>query len=324
MPNRVEISVKTIFIVLALIAGLWFLYVIQEIILLLFVAFIIMSALRPLVGRLERMGLHRGFTILVLYALLIAGGVLYGSLVFPPLVTETAKLVTFLPDIITKLAPHINISNDTFFTQLAPFGQNVFKVTIGIFSNIISVLTVLVFSFYFLLERDKLTNAFEWLFGKENNKKINRIITKAEERMGGWVRGQFLLMVIVAQFSYIGLALMGISYALPLALIAGVLELFPIIGPNLSAIPAILVGLSISWQTGLMIAILYLIIQQLENNLIVPTVMKRTVGLSPLVSLVALMVGARLAGILGAVLALPMVLLLQTIIEELFLPTKDK
>ena len=122
--------------------------------------------------------------------------------------------------------------------------------------------------------------------------------------------------------TYIGLALLHIEFALPLAIIAGILEIVPMIGPIISAVPAVLLALAISPVLALSVAVLYIIVQQIENNIFVPIVMKRSVGLSPLVTILSLLIGARLDGIGGAVVSVPIVLVFQVILASI-LGTKN-
>ena len=123
--------------------------------------------------------------------------------------------------------------------------------------------------------------------------------------MGMWLRGQLFLSFIVGLLVYIGLLILGVKYALVLALIAAILEIIPFIGPTIAAIPAILVGLTDSWIKALVVVILYFVVQQLENHIIVPKVMQKAVGLNPIVVIIVIMVGAKLGGIVGALIAVP-------------------
>lgn len=317
MTQKIEISPKTILFITSLLIVGWLLLVIRDIIFLLFISFIIMSAIRPLVEYLEKVKLPRSLAIITVYIFLISLIIIYSSFIFPPLVAESVKLLQHLPQYFSQLSPYIKYNPETLFQQIAPIGQNVAKVTLGVFTNILSLVTILVFTFYFLLERNNLSYFLEFFVGSGWSKRIVNIINNSELRMGAWVRGQFILMIIIGQASYIGLTLLGVNYALPLALIAGTLEAFPIIGPNLSAIPAILIALLTSPGLALAVAALYFIIQQLENNLIVPTVMKKTVGIPPLVSLIILMIGGKIGGVVGVILAIPTFLVIQTISKEL-------
>ena len=125
-------------------------------------------------------------------------------------------------------------------------------------------------------------------------------------------------MLIVGLMSYIGLTFLGVEFAVPLAFIAGLLEIIPNIGPTLSMVPAILVALGTSPILGLAVFALYFVIQQLENNLIVPKIFSKAVGVSPLVVIISLMIGFRVAGATGAILSLPTVLFLEILINDLY------
>lgn len=318
MPAKIEISPKTILIISSLVIGVWLLGQIRDILFLLFISFIIMASLRPVVDRLVRLKVPRILAILLIYVLLIVLVGVYGTFIIPPLVYETVRFINNIPQYLEPITPYISIDFNTVVQQIAPLGQNVARATLGLFSNILAVFAVIVFSFYLLLERDSLSKALEVLVGKSLANRINRVLDKSESRMGAWVRGQLILALVIGQMTFIGLTLLKVNFALPLSLIAGVLEIVPIIGPNIAAIPAILVALTMSPGHVLVIILLYLVIQQLENNFIVPIVMKKTVGMTPLISLLALMIGGRLGGILGVVLSIPTLLVAQTIIQELF------
>jgi len=317
MQTKLEITPRTILLFFLILGGIWLFIEVRDILQLLFIAIIFMSALRPSVDQLERMHISRTLAIFLLYGIVISLISGFVTLIFPPLLSESVKLLTHLPQYFQEVPPFINLNPDTFMQQIAPFTQNVARVTVGVFSNIITVFTLAVFTFYFLLERNNLTEFLAMFIGPELGQKTVEIVKKAEVRLGGWVRGQLLLGLIIGMACYLGLVFLGISYALPLALIAGILEMVPIIGPIISAIPAVLVGLTISPETAFAVVALYFVVQQLENNLIVPIVMKKAVGIPPLASLLALMIGGKLAGVMGVVLSIPILLVVQTVIQEI-------
>ncbi|MGB9706592.1 MAG: AI-2E family transporter, partial [Microgenomates group bacterium] len=210
-----------------------------------------------------------------------------------------------------------------FLDHLDSISVDIVKMIISFFGNFLSFFILIFVSFYLLLERKNLDRYLEKFFGS-GDKKAREIINKVEKRLGGWVRAQITLMIIVGLMSYIGLRLLGIEFALPLALLAGVLEIIPNIGPTLSAIPAILAGLVISPLMGLAVAALYFLVQQVENHIIVPQVMKREAGVNPLITILALVAGFKLGGVLGAVLAIPFIILLETLLKEFFLSERFK
>lgn len=152
---------------------------------------------------------------------------------------------------------------------------------------------------------------------------MRKMMIKIEEKLGAWLRGQLFLSIIIGLVSYIGLLIFNIPYALPLALLAGVMEIIPVIGPIISAIPAVLIALTISPILALGVAAMYFVIQQLENHLIVPQVMKRAVGLNPLVVILAIAIGSRILGFAGALLAVPLAVVIQIIAAEIIAEKND-
>lgn len=322
MPSRFEITTKTIIYFFLVLAGGWLVFQIKDILVLLFVSFIFMSALRPGVDALEKKRMPRVLAALLLYILVIGLLVIFGSMILPPLVSESVKLVANVPAQLETLSPFVDVRPDALLEQVAPITRNIAQLTIGVFSNLVTVFTVAVLTFYFLMEHKQLHHFLDMFVGEEIGKNIAHIVHKIEERLGAWVRGQLLLMLIIGLGTFLGLTILGVPYTLALAILAGLLEVVPFIGPIISAVPAVLVALTVSPTLAFAVIALYFLIQQLENNLIVPSVMQRAVGIPPLASLLALMIGGRLAGTIGIVLAVPMLLILQTGLEY-FLNRKE-
>lgn len=322
LPQKIDISHKTIIFTAVFILGLWMVYLVRDLILILFVAVILMSALSPMVNFFTGLKLPKPLAITITYIIIIAitAGVFATSL--SPLVEETTRLTVNLPTLLTRV---FNISNlDTTFIQsyLSDISKNIFSVTVAVFGNLLTIIFLLVVTFYLLLEKENLENRIANLFTKEASR-VRNSMERIEEKLGAWFRGQLLLSLIIGVLSYVGLILLNIPYALPLATIAGVLEVVPVIGPIISAIPGMLVALSISPFLSIGVAVMYLIIQQLESHLIVPQVMKRAVGLNPLVVILTIAVGSRLIGVAGAFLAVPAAAVLQIIITEVVEGKKD-
>jgi predicted PurR-regulated permease PerM len=317
MNQQVEISQRTILFTILLLLGLWLVWLIKDILFLLFISFILMSSLRPLIDSMSRIRLPRFVSILLVYAVII--GVFSVGLagVIPSLVAQTTRLASELPGFVSRVLPYWSIDAGSLARQLSPIGENVLRVTVGIFSNVLSVITVMVFTFYFLLERRYTENFLKDLVGAEAGNRIMAIVRTIEKRLGAWVGGQLLLMLVVGVFVYLGLTFLRVEFAIPLAILAALFEIVPTIGPIVSAIPAVLVAFSSSPLLALSVTALYIIIQQIENTFLVPFIMKRSVGLSPIVTIVGLMIGSRLAGVTGAVLAVPVILVIQTVVSGL-------
>lgn len=324
MPTKIEISHRTIIFTLVLIAAVWLILEIRDILFLLFISFILMSALRPIVDGMERIRIPRILSILLLYGLVFGGlGAGIASMV-PTLAVQSGKLFMQLPDVLSKVFPYISSDVQSLVQQVAPVGENLVKVTVGVFSNVLAVLTVMTFTFYFLLERRHLQDFLGALFGGEIGERVLSVLLQIEKRLGSWVLGELCLMAFVGLLVYGGLFFLRVEYALPLAIFAGLLEIVPTIGPTVSAIPALLVAFGSSPVLALSVMALYIIVQQVENNLLVPIVMKRSVGLPPVLTILALMIGGRFGGIAGAVLAVPVLLAIQEVINSFPVAQKPK
>lgn len=320
MPRKVEISHRTIIFTVFFLIGLWLLYQIQQIILAFFVAVILMSALNPLVDKMERKYFPRILVILFLYVLILGSFGLVVASVMPPLVEQTSILINQIPIYVQRFGV-LGIDLNLFVSQvpkLAEIPANILKLSLGFFSNLVGVLAILIITFYLLLERKNLKRYLLILFGEDQEKKAEALINKAEKQLGSWVRGEIILMTIIGVMTYFGLRFLGIEFALPLALLAGVLEIVPNIGPVLAAIPAIIAGLAISSPIGLAVAAWYFLVQQLENSLIVPKVMEKAVGVNPLVTILSLAIGFKLGGAVGAIFAVPIILLIRVVASEAF------
>jgi predicted PurR-regulated permease PerM len=314
MPTKIEISHRTIIFTLILLASLWVIFMIRDILFLLFIAFTVMSAFRPLVEFLEKYHIPRGISIIVIYILVIGlVGFTVSSLV-PAFVTQTTKFIDNLPKYEAFIKPYYQIDIKSIIQQLAPIGQNVVMVVVGIFSNVITVITILVISFYLLLERKHMEKYLIKLLGKDRGTKTVNIVKSVELSLGSWLRGELILMLCIGILAYIGLMFLRVDYALPLSIIAAIMEIIPVVGPLISGVPAVLIAFSISPLLGFATIALYFIIHQLENTFIVPLVMNRTVGLSPLIIIIALMIGSTLAGGTGAILSIPVVVTLRAIV----------
>ncbi len=324
-PERIEISHRTIIFTLAALATSWILLKLLDVIFLIFIAFIFVSTLRSPVDFLVRRKIPRPLSIGIIYLIVIGLIILIFRVIIPPLIEQTSLLIENLPSIINQANDILiinNISSDqisgSITGQLGSFGSNAVTITAGFFNSIFSVMTMFVITFYSLLYWEQITNMVKSLFTGENEKRAEKLIKNLEFGLGAWVRGQITLVIIIGVITYIGLALLGVPYALPLAIVAGLSEVVPVIGPIVGAIPAILAGFTVSPIIGIATVALYFVIQQLENNLIVPTVMRRAIGINPLVTILALIIGTKLYGIMGAVLAVPVAVTIKIFVNEFF------
>lgn len=320
--RKVEISHRTIIFAAVFAILLWFLYYIRDVILELFVALLLMAVLSPMVNFLSgKLRFPRSFAIIVSYLLILG---LFGLAIYslvPPLIIQTTSFASSLPGYLAKIPTGFPINDQVIsqlLSQLGDLPSQILRIVFSIFSNVFGILTVLIFSFYLLLSRSNLDTQLESWFGETKSRQIVGTVNLLEKRLGAWARGQFVLMVLVGTCTYIGLSILGIPYALPLAILAGLFEIVPYLGPIVSAIPSILIGLGISPLMGLLAGLLAILIQQVENYIFVPKVMEKSAGVSPIVTLLALAIGSRLAGLIGAVMAIPVFITLQTLAHKYF------
>lgn len=317
MNHKIDISHKTIFFLTAFLALLWGLFLIRDVIILLFVAVIFMSALSPIVSRLERLKVPKSLAIALIYVVIIA--VISGLVAFvvTPFTEQTATLTTNLPQYLMTIIPETGLIDRSVVQQeFGNFSKNALEVSVTIFNNFLAFISVAVLTFYLLLERENLDKLLSQFFLRKEER-IKKMTKRIEEKLGSWMRGQIALTLIIGVASYIGLTALGVPYALPLAIFAGIMEIVPVIGPIISAVPAIMIAFLISPLTAGLVALMYFFIQQLENHLIVPQVMKKAVGLNPLVVILAVAIGGRLLGVSGALLAVPITVVAQIITEDL-------
>ncbi|HSX48875.1 MAG TPA: AI-2E family transporter [Candidatus Saccharimonadales bacterium] len=322
MPRKIEISHKTIVFTFLLIAGIWFVWLIRDIVLLLFVALLIMVILNPLVKRLSVYRIPRAISVLIVYVLFFGLVVICVAELVPVLIEQTKTFSSVLPNYINNL--HLSSAiNEQISTQilsrLGDLPGSVLGVGIGIVSNIVTFLTVLVFAFYLLMARNKIDDQLSYFLGEKRANDIAGFIDELELKLGGWARGQMLLMFTVGFFNYLGFQILGVPYALPLGIFAGIMEVVPYAGPIIGAVPAVVIGFGISPLIGGATIALAFLIQQVENYVLVPKIMEKSVGVSPIVILLALTVGLKLAGITGVLISIPLVITLQVLIRRKFL-----
>jgi len=324
LPRKIEISHRTIIFTIMFLILLLFLYNIRDLIFEIFLALLIMAILNPIVKKLSKYKIPQGVSVFIAYLLGLSVVGVSISAVIPPLIEQTTSFVNNLPDFLdSSWIPYYfgEQAIQTMIFQLGLIPAQIAKYTVSLLSNVLGVITVLIFAFYFLLARDKLDDQLVFLFGNKKKKEIGNTIDTLEKKLGGWARGQLILMFSVGLLTYIGLALLGVPYAFPLAILAGLLEIVPYIGPILAAIPAVIIGFGISSVIGLATAVLAFLIQQLENYVLVPKIMEKSVGVNPVITLLALSIGFRMAGVAGAIVSIPIVITFQVFTSD-FLRTK--
>jgi predicted PurR-regulated permease PerM len=193
----------------------------------------------------------------------------------------------------------------------------VFNATRSIFNNVAAIGSVFITAIYMSLDWENIKSKFVLLFKEENREQVERVIVDVENNTGVWLKGQLFLMFVIGLLSYIGLKIVGVQFALALAIISGTLEIIPILGPIISAVVAGLVAVVDSPVKALLIVGVFSLIQNLEGNLLVPKVMGKVSGMSPLIILISLWIGSSLFGIIGAIVAVPVLMIATVIVRSL-------
>lgn len=322
MTQKIDVSHKTIIFITIFLLSLWVLYQIKDLILILFVALILMSALTPIVNFLTKMKLPKALAILLTYIVLLTIFIFTLTVSFTPLINETTHLVLTITPAVAELLRVGQFDTSILQSEVSKFSGNILTFTKAIFDNIVTLIFLFVFTFYLLLEKTSLEKHTAALFGRQETR-VAKILKEIEEKLGNWLRGQLLLSIIIGSLVYIGLFILQIPYALPIAILAGLLEVVPVIGPILSAIPATILALTVSPVLAAGVAAMYFVIQQMENHIIVPQVMRKAVGLNPLIVILAISIGGRLLGIGGALLAVPIAVVVQIIVIDILVGKKS-
>ncbi len=330
----VHISTGTMFRVLAILAFLVFLWFVKEIVLMLFVALMLAALIEPAADWFHRFKIPRSLSVLAIYTVLFAVVTVSLILIIPPLATQTQNLINNFSSIfvgasdsLTKLyafSEHYGFKEDIVksFDQLRGNFSNiiagVFSTITGVVGGVVSLVIVLVLAFYMVVEEDAWRRLFRRVAPDEYQPYLTQLFTRMQTKIGMWLRGELLLMLIVGLVTYLGLTVLGVQYALVLGLFAGITELIPYAGPTIGAIPAVILAFVQSPVLGGAVLLLYILIQQVENHILVPKVMQKVTGLNPVVSIVALLVGFQLGSIAGAIIAIPAATLLSVFLSDIF------
>lgn len=301
-------------------------FLIRDIFLVMLVSIVIASAVEPGAVWAKRRGIPRLPAILGIYILsaVAFAGLFYFLLL--PLFGEISNLISQLPDYAdnfsggTPLGSNLNLGDlvDQINNALLSFSQGLLSSVTLFFGGVTSFVLIVILSFYLAVQEDGVGKFLRIVTPWKQEKYILDLWNRSRQKIGFWMQGQLLMSVIVAVLVYLGLLLLGVPHALLLALAAGLFEIIPLFGPILAAIPAVVLGFNDGGTSmALLVTGLFVIIQQFENQLIYPLVVKKVVGVPPMVSILALLIGAKLAGFLGIVISVPLAAIFIEFISDL-------
>jgi predicted PurR-regulated permease PerM len=313
---------------LIILAIIVFLYLIRDILAILFISLLFASALTPWITAMEHHRIPRRLGILLIYLSIISIIALSIVLIVPPIIEQYNELVTLFPQYSEGIVQFVRSYSGQFDvverlkeflagiqSNALQFAGTIFTKIFDVISGIVALLIVFVVTFYMVAEEGIIRRAVHSIAPQKYHESIDELTVKIQHKIGLWLRGQFILSFIIFALSFIGLSVLGVKYALILALFAGLTEFVPILGPILGSIPAIFIAFNQTPLLALFVILLYLLIQRMENDFLVPTVMQKAVGVNPLVSIIALLIGGKLGGIVGMLLAIPVVTVVGVIID---------
>ncbi|HPA25261.1 MAG TPA: AI-2E family transporter [bacterium] len=329
MSSQTSISYTSIFRVVAVLLALFVAYVIRDVIGLLFVAIVIAAALDPFVDYLQKHKIPRSVSILVIFLITLSLFSLVIVLLIPPISEQVGQLARNLPDYYEKVALGFNrLGSDgsgssvpatlpdalsSLSSNLAGATGGVFTTLTGIFGGLISLVSLLVIVFYLMVQEDGIKYYVKQIVPEKYKKYSLDLFDRIQNKLGLWLRGQLILCLMVGLAVYIGLTILGVKYALLLGFVAAITEIIPYVGPFIGAIPGVFIAFSDSLTKVLLVVLVYFIVQQLENSVLVPKVMQKSVGLDAVVVVVAILVGGSLGGIVGALLAVPVAVIVEVV-----------
>lgn len=321
-------------VLVALVFCFWLLYRFYEVLFIFFIAIVIGTVIRPLVNWLYERGIPRVAGVILVYvlSLILLGGFL--RLLFPLIFEQSATLATDIPgyyhdlrawmlhnpnqllmrlgQLLPAALPSLNpgITQQTGAEVVASAGQ-VLGYAMLTARVIFAAILILALTFYWTLDGQRIIKSFTLLIPQAQRENFSELILAMEGKVGAYLAGQGVLCLVISLMALVAYGLIGLPNALVLALAAGVMEAVPMVGPLLGAIPAGLVALSMGPDKLIWVVVATIIIQQLENTLLVPRIMKKTVGVNPFVTLLALFAFSSLFGIAGALMAIPIAAIIQ-------------
>ena len=309
----------------------------QSVLVLVLVAAFLAIGLNPTVSRLERLGMRRGGAVTVVFLGVLLFFAVVGYAILPPLVEQGTTFISKLPDYVSDLQKNATIDDldrrfgvidrvnayltSSDLSQRA--AQNVLSIGSTIAGIIFKILTILILTLYFLSSFNAITHTAYRMVPRSRRARVTLLGDEILTRVGGYVAGAFLVALIAGTASLVWLSSLGVPYPLALALVVMITDIIPLVGATIGAVAVTVITLLISLPVGIATGIFFLVYQQVENYLIYPRVMKRSVDVNPAAAIVGALVGGTLLGIVGALLAVPATAAIQLILREVLLPRQE-
>jgi predicted PurR-regulated permease PerM len=292
---------------------------------LLILAIAIASAVAPLVSSLGNR-IPRALAAILVYLVGLALLVGAFSIIIPPLVGQAREIGERAPDLIEQAQSIFDwdrlsfLPLDAILPQLGALSSTIISLPIGLASSLLEILLVVFISLYLVIEAPNLERFVLSLVPAEREERLRSLLHEMTTAMGGYIRGVLMSAVLVGFFTYLGLLIIGVDFPLVLGLLAGLFEVIPYLGPILAAIPIVIIALLESTTQAIIVVIFIVILQQVESYVIVPNVMRSQTKVSPLLVILAIIAGSTLGGLLGVLIAIPVVGALRVFVREVIAP----
>lgn len=334
----VDISTWTIFRGILILLFFGFLFLIKDILILLFLSLIIASSIYPFANYLQARKIPRILGVLSVYitAIIILASLLY--LVVPTIVDEIRQLASVLPSYydelsnkfsktVIEISPNYTKTAQDFLLNSGEKIKNItsstFKTVASLFGGFATFGIVIIISFYLAVQEKGVEHFMRMITPKHNEGYVLDLWKRVERKLGLWLQGQLILAIIIGLVVFLGLSILGVPYALLLGIIAGIFEIIPVVGPIFSALIGVIVALMIDPFLALWTLLFYGIIQQFENHILVPNLMKKMTGLNPIVIIISLLIGWELGGIIGMIVSVPIATIAGELLED-YAKAKEK
>lgn len=316
-----DIKLSTLAKAVGVILFVVFLYYLRDLLVILLAALLLAAIINPLANWFEQRKIPRGLAVIIIYIVLFALLGLIVVVLVPPIISEFSDFSHNLPAHLNGLkATYANFLSTTEQFGLADdviqgiddVGIAVSRSFAGVFAtvasvvgSVVSIILILVFAFYLVIEKGNLKDMVSFAVPAKYHPHLANYFGQISDKISAWVRGQLLVGLIMGVIVYVGLSILGVKYALIIGLLAALLEFIPFVGPIISAVPAVFLGLTDSPVKAVSVMILFWVANRIENDILIPKIMKHATGLNPVITLIAVAVGFKLGGILGIILAVP-------------------
>lgn len=362
----INITSGSFFRAVLILIGLWFLFFIKDLVLVILTSVVIASSIEPLILWFKKLKISRLPGVIITYLTLLSLFIGLFYFFVPPVLNEASDFLSSVPKFLenTPLWDPLSVNQEDltnsqkivrtissgvnnpqqFISDISSQGlttlkanelglkdiiagiQNItsnvsngfIKIVSAVFGGLLSFVLIIVISFYLAVQEDGVAKFLGLITPVKHEKYVVNLWKRSQKKIGQWMQGQLLLMIIIGISIYLGLMVLGVKNAILLAVLAGLLEVIPLFGPVISAIPAILISFVDGGVTaGLLVMGLYIIVQQFENHLIYPLVVKKIVGISPIFVILSIIIGAKLAGFLGVVLSVPIISVIMEFVDDI-------